>query len=515
MHLNILDIFVLFVVGFWIQRFIRHRRRNVAGLPLPPGPPGFPLLGNLFDFPKTDAWLTGAQWGKTYGSLVYLKVLGRPIIFSNTYEATMDLLDKRSLIYSSRPNLPMLRELMGWDWSISLMPYGPTLQKRRMFLHQFLNRNVMGRHHNNLAMETHQMVLSLIDSPDNYLAHVRRATGAIIMMIAYGHKVGSQGDRYVKLADEALATMSTAGEPGAFLVNFVPSLQYVPEWFPGAGFKRKAKAWRKLSQAMLNDPYEMTKRKILEGTARSSMTSDLVEHYTTKDGHVDGEDDIAASAAVAYAGGSDTTVSAIISFLLALVLYPDVQTRGQEELDRVVGTDRLPTFDDRPTLPYIEGILKETLRWNPVVPGGAPHLLEKDDVYNGYFIPAGSIVLPNQWAMLHDETEYPEPSLFLPERWILKKGQKEPRHPSKVTFGFGRRICPGKELVEDSLYITIVSILATLNVQKAKDAQGEPITPPGRNRKGLVSHPEPFKCAITPRSPEAVAMIRHAIETEQ
>jgi hypothetical protein len=63
---------------------------------------------------------------------------------------------------------------MGWDWSISLMPYGPTLQKRRMFLYQFLNRNVMELHHNNLALETHQMVLSLIDSPDNYLAHVRR-----------------------------------------------------------------------------------------------------------------------------------------------------------------------------------------------------------------------------------------------------------------------------------------------------------------------------------------------------
>ena len=128
MHLNILDIFVLLVVGFWIQRFLLHRRRNAV--PLPPGPHGLPLLGNLFDFPKTDAWLTGAQWGKTYGesrfgriyrgfnlndhyagSLVYLKVLGRPIVFSNTYEATMDLLDKRSLIYSSRPSLPMLREL--------------------------------------------------------------------------------------------------------------------------------------------------------------------------------------------------------------------------------------------------------------------------------------------------------------------------------------------------------------------------------------------------------------------
>jgi hypothetical protein len=94
---------------------------------------------------------------------------------------------------------------MGWDWAISLMPYGPTLQKHRMFLHQFLNRNVMGCHHNNLVLETHQMVLSLIDSPDKHLEHVQRysyiqryqtyflrtdgrAMGAIIMMIVYGHK---------------------------------------------------------------------------------------------------------------------------------------------------------------------------------------------------------------------------------------------------------------------------------------------------------------------------------------
>ncbi|KIM91461.1 hypothetical protein PILCRDRAFT_647 [Piloderma croceum F 1598] len=83
---------------------------------------------------------------------------------------------------------------------------------------------------------------------------------------------------------------------------------------------------------------------------------------------------------------------------------------------------------------------------------------------------------------------YPEPSLFSPERWIMKDDQKEPRHPSKVTFGFRRRICPSKELAEDSIYIIVVSILATLNVQKAKDAQGKPITPHGRNCKGLTRY---------------------------
>ncbi|KIM77529.1 hypothetical protein PILCRDRAFT_825308 [Piloderma croceum F 1598] len=512
MHLSVFDIVVLLTILFWILLIIHGRRQNPLGLPLPPGPAGLPLVGNVLNFPKMNSWLVAAQWRKEYGDLVYMQILGNRVIFANTYETAIDLLDKRSLIYSNRPRFTMMRELMGWDWGLNVMPLGPRLHKHRMFLRQFLHRNAMKRNHNILTLETHQLAAGLLNSPDNYLYHVRRATAAIIMKIAYGYDVGLSGDKYVKLADEAVESISIAAEPGAFLVDFLPALKYVPAWFPGAGFKRKAKAWRKLSQSMLKDPYQMTKRKILEGTARSSMMTDLVEQHTVQYGCIDGEEDIAACAAITYTGGTDTTVSAISSFLLALVLYPEVQTRGQEELDRVVGRDRLPNFDDRSILPYIEGIVKETLRWNPVLPGGGPHLLDKGDVYNGYFIPAGTTVLPNHWAMLHDEVEYPDPFSFLPERWILKEGQKEPRDPAKVAFGFGRRQCPGKDLADDSIYITVATILAVLDVQKAKDAQGQPITPLGRYRKGLISHPEPFDCAIIPRSPEAAAMLCHAIE---
>jgi len=337
---------------------------------------------------------------------------------------------------------------------------------------------------------------------------------AIIMMIAYGHEVAPEGDIFVKLADDAMDSFSIGAEPGAFLVDFLPILKYVPAWFPGAGFQRKAQAWHKLSQDMLTVPYDITKRKILDGTARPSMMRDLIESNTDKDGRIDSEHDIAACSSVTYGGGSDTTVSSVLSFLLALVLYPEVRIRGQEELDRVIGRDRLPTFEDRRSLPYINGIVKETLRWNPVIPGGAPHTVDEDDVYNGHFIPAGTTIFPNIWAMLHDETEYPEPSEFMPERWIPKDGQKEPRDPTKVAFGFGRRICPGKDLAENTIYIIIVTVLATLDVQKALDTRGQPITPPGDYHKTTISHPKPFKCAITPRSPEVVDILHQTIENE-
>lgn len=91
------------------------------------------------------------------------------------------------------------------------------------------------------------------------------------------------------------------------------------------------------------------------------------------------------------------TVSALSCFFLAMTLYPDVQRKAQEELDRVLGPNRLPTFEDRDNLPYIEALVKETLRWHPVAPTGIPHLCTEDDLYNGYLIPKGALILPNIW----------------------------------------------------------------------------------------------------------------------
>ena len=93
------------------------------------------------------------------------------------------------------------------------------------------------------------------------------------------------------------------------------------------------------------------------------------------------------SAAAVYGGGADTvseaiffvfeiypdlaqTVSANCSFYLAMTLYPEIQRRAQEELDRVIGTERLPTFSDRKNLPYIDALVKEAIRWHPVAPLG-------------------------------------------------------------------------------------------------------------------------------------------------
>ena len=90
-------------------------------------------------------------------------------------------------------------------------------------------------------------------------------------------------------------------------------------------------------------------------------------------------------------------MSAIASFFLAMVLFPDIQRKAQDEIDRVVGDNRLPSFTDQSSLPYISHIVWECLRWNPVKPMGLARLVTEDDEYKSYRIPKGSTILPNVW----------------------------------------------------------------------------------------------------------------------
>ena len=85
------------------------------------------------------------------------------------------------------------------------------------------------------------------------------------------------------------------------------------------------------------------------------------------------------------------------AFFLTMALYPAVQKKAQEELDAVVGSERLPGLSDRPSLPYVNALIKECLRWHSAVPLGVPHSSMQDDIYGGYHIPGGSTLMPNAW----------------------------------------------------------------------------------------------------------------------
>ncbi|KAJ8468347.1 hypothetical protein ONZ45_g17274 [Pleurotus djamor] len=330
-----------------------------------------------------------------------------------------------------------------------------------------------------------------------------RTSAAIIIEICYGHHVADQGDEYVTLADEALAGVNRCAIFGSYMVDYIPWLKYVPSWMPGAGFKREAKQSRHLSQKMLNYPFDMVKRKIAEGKAEPCITTLELEDWFARGSPNDNRETLVKNiAAGAYAAAVDTTMSALSSFFLAMVLHPEIQEAARAEIDRVVPADRLPLFSDKPDLPFIDCLVWESLRWHPSVNIALAHSVTEEDEYRGYKIPKGTTVLANIWTILHDPQQYPDPKKFNPRRFEDKKRNIEQSiNPlPDAAFGFGRRVCPGRFLALDSIWMVIATVLSVYQITKASDAHGKAIEPEISYTPGLISRPKPFPFQLVPRT---------------
>jgi cytochrome P450 len=455
--------------------------------------------------PRIKPWLTFAEWGEKYGAISHVEILGQHIIVLNSVKSAVDMLDKKGTVYSDRPILPMGSELVGWKNALGLLPYGDHFRQYRKNISQIMgNRAALDVYHPIEEIETRRFLKRVFSNPDQLQAHVRHTAGAVILRISHGYEVKENNDPFIDLADRVMDQFSRSTIPGAFIVDIVPFLANVPEWFPGAGFKRLAREWSQNLKEMVDVSYKFVKDQMDAGIAPISFTSNLLEGRTLS---AEEEHIVKWSAASLYAGGADTTVSTIYSVFLAMTLFPDVQKKAQAEIDDVVGSDRFPSFTDRDSLPYTEALVKEVLRWNVVGPTAIPHRVTEDDIHDGYYIPKGSVVIPNIWFMLNNPRTYANPSQFNPERFLDNNGKDPEPEPRTICFGFGRRICPGLHLADASVWISTVMSLAVFDISKVIE-NGVEITPEVDHTSGTISHPMPFKCSIKPRSAKAIALIQ-------
>ncbi|KAG2738465.1 cytochrome P450 [Suillus brevipes Sb2] len=487
-----LDAF-LACVGVYLAKRV-FTKKNLA--PYPPGPAGWPLIGNVLDIPRIKPCLTFAEWGEKYGDIMHVQVLGQHIIVLNSVKTAMEMLDNKSAVYSDRPVFPMGGELVGFKDALPFLSYGDRFLRYRKILHRAIgNRAAVGEYLQIEEAETRRFLKRVLAKPDQLQEHVRHTAGAIILRISYGYQVKESNDPFIGLADRAMDAISQATTPGAFMVDILPLLAYVPVWFPGAGFQRMAREWRETLEEMVSAPHKLVKDQMAAGVAPMSFTSNLLEgcDVSAEEDHI-----VKWSAFSLYGGGADT---------VAITAFPDLQKKAQAEIDAVVGPDRPPSFADRNSLPYIEALVKEVFRWNVVSPTGFPHRVTEDDVHDGYYIPKGSMVLSNIWSMLNDQGTYAKPSQFNPERFLANDGKEPEIDPRTICFGFGRRICPGLHLADASIWISAAMSLAVFDISKIVE-NGIEITPEFEPSLSSISHPKPFKCSIKPRSATALGLIQ-------
>ncbi|KAG8742022.1 hypothetical protein FRC10_002098 [Ceratobasidium sp. 414] len=450
-----------------------------------------------------------------------LSMFGTVIIVLNSAEDATNLLEKRSSIYSDRSHFPMLAEpsLMDWGDLVSALGYGERWRKSRRMMHQWLHKQAAEAFHPSQQRQARILLQRLLSKADHldsseelelevyrfagyptsvYATFQLKAMAGTIVHSVYGLNVEDSNDTFMLKLKETVDNLAKAALPSNFLVNTFPALLQIPDWFPGADWKRTAKKWREQKNDAVDSPYNWTKSEMDKNVHNPSMVESMLGQANCLGLGANEVDDYVKQ----------------IAFILygAMLLFPEVQKKAQEEVDAVIGSDRLPTMEDRPHLPYIGRLIQEVLRWRPIFPNGTfasyimrplhrlmcllglPHVCYQDDVYKGYRIPKGAKIFANIWAISRNAEVYKDPEVFEPDRFL------DHSVPPSPTFGFGRRLCPGVHYAGSSLFVFIVSIIAAFKIEMAKDERGNSVVPAPEGEKTVIFHPVPFKIKLTPRS---------------
>ncbi|OAX38075.1 cytochrome P450 [Rhizopogon vinicolor AM-OR11-026] len=373
--------------------------------------------------------------------------------------------------------------------------YNETWRLSRRIFHQTFRPDSALKFRPMHIRRAHEMILNLLDEPQQYNSHFATFSSSVAMSAVYDYESSARDDPLVRVVADAL---------DIGLAMMTPEKAMSTDWCPGSSIKRDAQVSTNRTNEMMDVPFRYAKQRVVDNfiESRSSMVAENLRRMEKEDEAFKPmfETALKRAATTAFAGAYETTTSTLMVFVLAMVLHPDVQKRAQAEIDLVIGRDRLPTFDDRTSLPYIDAIFRETLRWESIVPLGVPHATTSDDVFDGYLIPKGTTAACNLWGIARDERRYPDASRFIPERFIQDDGTLTDDDPARYIFGFGRRICPGRHTADASVWSAIATMLASLDISPAKDEQGKVIDFTPEFTAGLTRHPKVFPCSFSPRS---------------
>ncbi|OAG44327.1 hypothetical protein AYO21_01323 [Fonsecaea monophora] len=506
---------LLAIAAFLLIKLSKVGRRAPG---LPPGPPTIPILGNLHLMPTKNPHIQFQKWAQEYGP-IYSLILGtKTMIVLSSDQAVKDLLDKRSGIYSDRPDMFIGQKIASGNLRLVVMRYGDTWRMIHRIVHNILNIKAAVTYVPYQDLENKVLMDGLLDTPEEFLNHIRRFSYSLATQMIFGFRCPDIKDRHLQQLFWSFERWGElAGSASAQIVDLFPILQKLPKAL--APNVRYAEKLHKIEKDLYLGHWMRAKRGLENGTGLPCFCNDVLR-IQQKEGFSD--DAACYMSGSLLEAGSDTTSSTLYGFIQAMIIWPDVQKKAQEEIDRVVGDHRLPTMDDYDQLPYIRSCIKESLRWMPTIILGVPHAVMRDDTYGPYTIPKGASVINNVWSIHMDPKRSPEPRRFNPDRFkddhttLYQSANGDPAKRDNFNFGAGRRLCQGIHIAERSLFLGISRLLWGFELSKPLDKNGVPITPDIDDLVGGITvQPRDYQAVFKPRSPEKVKIIRDAAREAQ
>ncbi|RAK98744.1 cytochrome P450 [Aspergillus ibericus CBS 121593] len=455
-----------------------------SNLRLPPGPKPLPIIGNIHQLVNQQPIELMKKWHHDYGIMVAIRFGQQMAISIGSFDVAHDLMAKRGAIYNSRPRYIIGFERMSSGLNWALMPYGKEWQNKHRIMNPMVEPGALHRYRGVEDLESKQTLVELLHTND-FDAVMARYAGSILMTLGYG----------MRLEDTSNDAPQTLLQLNAYpfealsyfyyqVVELLPSLDKLPAFLA---------PWKEFSANVERRTTEFHMRNFDIAKSKSSWNW-VQSALQSKTGSGASPKELAYLIGVLEQGGVEATFIVLRLLIKVIVLHPHCLEKAQQELDHVVGPDRLPSFDDLPQLPYIKAMMHEAMRWQAPVPLGVPHATTQDDEYMGYHIPKGTIILPNIWVMSSDAEMFPDPHEFKPERWIENPNLKH------SPFGFGRRICPGRHLAWNSMFILMARLMWAYNIIYAREDGKQVEIDPWDIEFGFTASSRPFTASFEVRS---------------
>ncbi|KAB5594592.1 O-methylsterigmatocystin oxidoreductase [Ceratobasidium theobromae] len=486
------------LVLFYTWNWPGSRRRD-----MPPGPQPLPIIGNLLNLKPTRVYEQLRQLNIKYGPIASLKIGSSTlVVIGGDGTHIRQLFDKRGSIYSNRP-LQMATEVAGrGDYYLFQQNTNKWRSGRKSIVQHFSPSVMKSENFGLQEAESVQLLYDFLHRPEEFMSHPMRYTTSVLTCLAFGVRCESHQDATVQAVEEIMKFLGDILVPGGKPpVEDFPWLNYLPEF---------VSPWR----AKCKHLSEIGWQRGLQGFNSNNLAYKLRLNQETN-GLTRHEQ--AFICGIVLEGGTDIVAAVILACLLALIHDPRSQKRAQDELDALFDDDTLPSWQHERSLPFIRAIIKETIRWKPPLPMAVAHRLEQDDYYEGYYLPKGSSILCNTWAIHSSPERFDEPERFNPERFVdysmsmaESVAQGDPFKRDHFAFGAGRRVCPGIQTAEQDVFIALSRLLWAFNFS----------TPPGVEvstdyhtafvGEGIRT-PAKFPIVITPRSEKRVQTIEREV----
>lgn len=472
------------------------------------------------------------EWAKTYGPVFTVMKGSQPWIIVTGANEANEIFHKQGQVTAGRPSSKMELAMRSGFWPQFM--YGPKWRVARKLWHAVLNVGASRQYRPLQELEAKQLLADVARDGKGWRAHVERYAASLAMTLMNGQRITASKDPAVDEIIDDLAEFMDHYNRTAWL-DKLPGFWTLPEWTIPA--RRKASRIAADHLVLILRHWNATKYRLANGLSLPCFNRSIMERLRQSDlaGRVS-ENEAAEIGELLVTAATETTSSTLKNWIAAMIMFPDVQKKAKEEIDRVVGPDRLPDDTDAVNLPYVRQVIQEcvantcpltpscppilhpthnkprltprrTHRWLTAVPLGIFHATTEPITWRQHVIPAGTPLVLNAYGIHRDPALYPNPLAFDPDRWAgkleaaseLADDRVGARSEALYAFGAGRRVCPGQHVAEQGLFLAVARWLWAFDTGKAYEGQ---VVDTNSYKPGIVAGLEEFDAVVRPRSAE-------------